>query len=205
MKRIPIFSTITVLLAVGLMIGLGVWQIQRLHWKEALLARYAANEHKSPIPFPQGPDQSTLFRPAYATCAKADNFRLEGAGNAGFRMLADCRRARGGAMTVQLGTSHDPQAKTHWPGGTVEGFISHAPTHRFLIETMLHPQPQPLLLVVRTPPPGLNANPGPDLSSVPNNHLSYAVQWFLFATIALVIYALALRRRWRMPDGPKRS
>jgi surfeit locus 1 family protein len=32
---------------------------------------------------------------------------------------------------------------------------------------------------------------------VPNNHLAYAVQWFLFAGVAAVIYALALRRRTR--------
>ncbi len=32
---------------------------------------------------------------------------------------------------------------------------------------------------------------------MPNNHLSYAVQWFSFAATALIIYALALRRRRR--------
>jgi len=31
----------------------------------------------------------------------------------------------------------------------------------------------------------------------PNNHLSYAIQWFFFAATALVIYVLALRKRWR--------
>jgi surfeit locus 1 family protein len=40
-----------------------------------------------------------------------------------------------------------------------------------------------------------SAPPSPD--NIPNNHLSYAVQWFLFAGIAGVIYALALRQRWR--------
>ena len=30
-----------------------------------------------------------------------------------------------------------------------------------------------------------------------NNHMAYAVQWFLFAATALVIYAVALRRRMR--------
>ena len=30
---------------------------------------------------------------------------------------------------------------------------------------------------------------------MPNNHLAYAVQWFLFALTALVIYAIALRKR----------
>jgi surfeit locus 1 family protein len=35
----------------------------------------------------------------------------------------------------------------------------------------------------------------PDPKDIPNNHLSYAVQWFLFAATALVIYAIALRKR----------
>jgi surfeit locus 1 family protein len=57
--------------------------------------------------------------------------------------------------------------------------------------------PPALMLVTDQPAPGLQPNAGPDLSSIPNNHLSYAVQWFLFALIAVVIYALALRKRWR--------
>ena len=44
---------------------------------------------------------------------------------------------------------------------------------------------------------GLAANARPDPRDIPNNHLSYAVQWFLFATTAMVIYLLALRARWR--------
>jgi len=35
----------------------------------------------------------------------------------------------------------------------------------------------------------------PSMEQIPNNHLSYAIQWFAFAIIALVIYFLALR--WR--------
>jgi surfeit locus 1 family protein len=50
--------------------------------------------------------------------------------------------------------------------------------------------------VVADPPlGGLVANAQPDPRSLPNNHLSYAVQWFLFAITALVIYGLALWRR----------
>jgi cytochrome oxidase assembly protein ShyY1 len=37
--------------------------------------------------------------------------------------------------------------------------------------------------------------PSPD--SIPNNHLSYAIQWFLFAAAAALIYVLALRLRQR--------
>ncbi|HNJ47416.1 MAG TPA: SURF1 family protein, partial [Novosphingobium sp.] len=36
---------------------------------------------------------------------------------------------------------------------------------------------------------------------IPNNHLSYAVQWFLFAATALVIYGLALRKRLAARGG----
>ncbi|NWN33535.1 SURF1 family protein, partial [Klebsiella michiganensis] len=49
--------------------------------------------------------------------------------------------------------------------------------------------------------PGLVPTARPDLSSVPNNHLSYAVQWFLFALVASVIYVLALKWR-RKPKAP---
>ena len=44
---------------------------------------------------------------------------------------------------------------------------------------------------------GLDQLAPPDPRDMPNNHLSYAVQWFLFALTALVIYFLALRKKWR--------
>ncbi|MEY4159931.1 MAG: hypothetical protein RLZZ136_552, partial [Pseudomonadota bacterium] len=51
-------------------------------------------------------------------------------------------------------------------------------------------------VVVADPPlAGLAANARPDPADLPNNHLAYAVQWFLFAATALIIYGLALRKR----------
>ncbi len=46
-----------VLALVGVIIlcGLGVWQVQRLHWKEALVATVEARIHAAPVPAP-GPD-----------------------------------------------------------------------------------------------------------------------------------------------------
>ena len=64
-------------------------------------------------------------------------------------------------------------------------------------------QPKTLMLVSDTPAAGLDANPGPDLSAVPNNHLAYAVQWFIFAALAGIIYGLALR--WRGTSPQKQS
>lgn len=192
MTRIPVLPTLIVVLAVAAMIALGLWQLlDRAPQKQAYLAQLAANPAKPPIAFPDRPDDRLLFRRATATCTRPDRQRLAGAGAAGFRLIADC----GNGLIVQLGTTPDPLFKRRWSGGAVSGFISHAPDARSLIGTLFDRRPQALMLVADTPVLGLAANGRPDLSSVPNNHVSYAVQWFLFAAIATVIYALALRRR----------
>ena len=55
--------------------------------------------------------------------------------------------------------------------------------------------------VANPPQAGLSQLARPDPSEMsattPFGHLAYAIQWFAFATTALVIYALALRKRWR--------
>ena len=58
-----------------------------------------------------------------------------------------------------------------------------------------------VLLVAATPAAGLSPNAPPSIESIPNNHLAYAVQWFLFAGVAAVIYAIALRRRGKTGTG----
>ena len=50
-------------------------------------------------------------------------------------------------------------------------------------------------LVAATAPPGLEPSAPPSIDQIPNNHRAYAVQWFLFALIAGVIYVLAVRKR----------
>lgn len=37
------------------------------------------------------------------------------------------------------------------------------------------------------------AEPSPE--QIPNNHLLYAIQWFIFAAAAAIIYVLAVRKR----------
>lgn len=190
--RLPVVATALVGLAVSAMIALGVWQLTvRLPEKEAQLAQLAANPAKPVIAFPAGPDDRLLFRRATLDCRAPVAIDRAGAGNAGFRLIARCA----GGQLVQLGTSRDPKGMADWSGGPVTGRISHAPDARPLIAKLFDTTPQALLLVADTPAPGLTANSTPDWRIVPNNHLSYGVQWFLFAGIALVIYGLALRRR----------
>ena len=54
--------------------------------------------------------------------------------------------------------------------------------------------------VADPPLAGLEANGVPDPSEIPNNHFAYAIQWFLFALTALVIYGLAVRKRLAVRD-----
>jgi surfeit locus 1 family protein len=198
MKRFPIVATILVALAAAAMVGLGIWQLQRRGQKLAELRVLAANPSKPPIAFPvPAIGDDLLFRKAGAFCLKPVGFVLDGAGKAGFRVIARCATgAEGPGFSVQLGTTHDPEFKPKWTGGKVNGMISHAPSGVPLIAMLFGKSPpKELMLVADTPAPGLNANEMPSIDSIPNNHLAYAVQWFLFAGIAVIIYLLALRRR----------
>jgi surfeit locus 1 family protein len=196
--RIPLIPTFLVALAIAAMIALGVWQLAiRRPQKLALLDQLAANPSKPEIVFPRLPDDNLLFRKARAMCLEPVSGSLTGAGNAGFRYIVECRTgAEGPGMLVQLGTTHDPKAKPVWKGGEVHGRISHAPDSRSMLASLFDRTPKRLLLIADTPAAGLAPNGTPSLESVPNNHLAYGVQWFLFAAVAAVIYALALR--WRL-------
>ena len=197
MRRVPVVPTIVVAVAVAAMIALGLWQlVDRLPKKEAFLAQLAANPARPPIAFPRTPDDTLLFRRTSGFCLQPVSIKLAGAGASGYRAIAQCRTgAEGPGMIVQLGTTRDPNAKVAWAGGPVAGFISHAPDGRSLIGSLFDRRPQDMLLVAATPPAGLAPNGRPDIASVPNNHLAYGVQWFLFAGIASVIYVLAVVRR----------
>ncbi|GLR47927.1 SURF1 family protein [Sphingomonas astaxanthinifaciens] len=199
MRRVPLVATLVVLLAVAAMVGLGLWQVGRAKEKEALLARFERNVGAPRTAVTPGLDLSgNLLRPVSLDCARGSATRLAGAGKYGFRVIAECTNGSlGRAIAVQLGTTARPTPTPAWPGGRVEGYLGLAPDSRSLLRLLTDHRPAETMIVADPPLAGLAANPGPDLSSIPNNHRSYAVQWFAFAAIALVIYALALRSRWR--------
>ncbi len=196
MRRIPVLPTILVALVVAAMIGLGLWQLlDRRPAKLAFIAQLDGNPAKPPVAFPRFTDDTLLFRRSSGYCLPPVAITLAGAGSAGYRAIAACRTgAEGPGMIVQLGTTRDPKARPGWRGGPVSGFISHAPDSRPALATLFRHEPQRMMLVADRPLPGLSPNPAPDVGAVPNNHLAYAVQWFIFAALATIIYALALRR-----------
>jgi cytochrome oxidase assembly protein ShyY1 len=191
-RRIRVMPTIIVLAAVSLMIGLGVWQLQRAKWKEALLAQYAEADKLPPITFPTMPvhsNQLPLFRHATGVCLRVVGQRAVAgenrAGEPGYAHIVDCSTgAEGPGMSVEVGWSKDPNAKVNWAGGPVSGIIGPDRVTR-------------MRLVAASAPPGLEPSAPPSIRSIPNNHRSYAMQWFAFAFIALVIYVLALRGSWK--------
>jgi cytochrome oxidase assembly protein ShyY1 len=212
MRRIPIIATLIVGLAVALMIALGVWQLGRMKQKEAAIASFNANMTLPATAYPaRNPaDETYLFRTLSATCLRVVDWKEIGgrsrAGAIGFRHIASCATgAEGPGLLVDLGVSATPNTKPAWTGGPVTGRATYEPDdHSFLVRMAGNAPPLRLMIISETPAPGLAVSPLPDPSSVPNNHFSYAVQWFLFAAIAVIIYALALRRRWKDPTPPVR-
>ena len=85
-------------------------------------------------------------------------------------------------MIVDAGWSANPQSKPQWTGGPVQGVIAPDKAAR-------------MRLVSGTGLGGLLASAPPSPEMIPNNHRSYAFQWFAFAAIALLIYVLALSKR----------
>jgi len=188
-RRVPPLPTIVVLLAVATMIALGFWQLRRLAEKEALLARYErVASMSSDVPWPRGSAEveRALYRHSTVDCAQVRSVAARAghsqSGETGWAHVARCALAGGGEAQVALGWSREPRSPA-WSGGQVGGFIG--------------PYGEGVKLVAAPPRAGLAQLALPDPRDIPNNHLSYAVQWFLFAATALVIYALALRGRWR--------
>ena len=196
-SRLPIIPTIIVALAVATMIGLGFWQIRRSHERATIVARYSVALNQPPVAWPTIPTDEAnlpLFRKASGICLQpsAKPQVIAGRnrkGESGFSHLVDCRTgAEGPGMRLDIGWSRDPNAGTRFTGGPVAGIIVPDKNHR-------------IRLISATGLAGLEASAPPSPADIPNNHISYAVQWFLFAAAAAIIYVLAVRAR--KPASPK--
>ncbi|MGB3738753.1 MAG: SURF1 family cytochrome oxidase biogenesis protein [Pontixanthobacter sp.] len=184
--KVPVISTIAVGLAVVIMIALGVWQLGRADEKTAMLARYGAVSQDAavqPYPANEADIQANLYRPVTARCATVLSMRGTAGTNAvgakGWSHVARCVFDTEQEAEVALGWSRSSRTPD-WDGGTVTGTL--APGGR---------------IVADPPLAGLGPLARPDPADLPNNHLAYAGQWFLFALTALVIYVVALRVRTR--------
>lgn len=97
MKRFPWILTLAVLPCLVLLIGLGVWQVQRLHWKEGLIAQADAAAGAAPAPIDEVLTAADPeFRKALIVCpglATAPFVELQSIheGQVGVRLVSVCQ------------------------------------------------------------------------------------------------------------------
>ncbi len=197
-RRIPLVATALVTLAIAAMISLGIWQLRRAEWKEALIARAARNLIEPAVDLPERLRPGLDYRRFRAECERLvfDRGPTAGRGRTGtpgWLQKATCVRASG----------HDPViiglGITERPDRLIPPEVDHVFWGRVLHRgTRIE---NDYVLYAERPVAGLIpvAQPTPEMmnTTTPEGHRGYAAQWFLFAGAALVIYVLALAKRWR--------
>lgn len=194
--KVPFLPTLLVGAAVAVMIGLGIWQLQRVQEKRALITRAQQASKLPPVAWPAIPpgDDSLLYRRVSGFCTEVVGWRAVAgrneAGETGWSHIAACRTGgmEGPGMQVDMGWSNSSAPPATFKGGEVSGIIERDKDHL-------------IRLVSSRAATGLVPSAPPSPESMPNNHLLYALQWFFFALTAAVIYVLALRRRQKL-DSP---
>lgn len=209
MTRI-LFALTIGLAGTALLVWLGTWQLQRLAWKEDILAAIDARIAADPIALPEVPD---IASDTYAPVALSGQFgrnelfvlvsqKHRGAGyrviapfltvtgrhilvDRGFIPVADRDQTRRTGATEITGNIHWPDDRTtSTPANDVAANIWYA---RDVPEMSRALKTEPLLVIARseTPSaPGITPLPV-DSSAIPNDHLKYAITWFSLAAIWL--------------------
>jgi len=212
----PALSTVVMLVV---LIGLGLWQLNRMAWKQGLLDQIALAEAQSAIDLPETPAAFAKIR--LTGVFREDLWSLYGAQGRdtvrstqmGAQLLGVMDLASGGAVLVALGWV--PGLNVHPAAGpaTIEGFIRPAEpaglfaarddlrTRRFYsldpatIGAALGVKLAPYT-VIAIGPAGL-PDPARSLPRPANNHFGYALTWFSFAVILIVIFTLHARKTLR--------
>lgn len=211
--RFPIGLTLAAIVAFAVMIGLGVWQTQRLDWKEQELARIAAlrtapAQPIGPVLARAAQGQPVEFTRVAADCAPgpaaAPAYHLTtDNGEWIARAIAACRLAAPpydgvvvdrGFLTASRGSTATPTAALP-PPAHVTGVLFGR--HDLPAAGLAHPAPVVLSVERETPaPPGVapapyDANASDNLQYVG----AYGPTWFGLAGVLACVYAAMLWRR----------
>ena len=203
----------------AILLSLGVWQLRRMEWKEAMLAEIQAGINAAPQPIPAQVDPSMKYMPVTVSGRTTGEEILVLSGTkelgGGYNIISGFETDDGRRILLDRGFvtqdyRHTPRPATtlevvgnlHWPqdksSSTPEPdlkagiwFARDVPAMAGMLKT------EPVLVVAaRVQGDAQGVMPIPiSIEGVPNNHLAYAVQWFLFAAMAVAIYVLAVRRR----------
>lgn len=222
MTRRMIVPLLFGLLGAAVLIGLGSWQVQRMAWKQGVLAEIAARINAAPVALPATPDP---VADRYLPVIVAGRFTGEGLEvlasarqiGAGYRVVAVLETADGRRVLVDRGFLREadhgaPRAapsiagavqvtgNLHWPQET-DSFTPPPDTGRNLwfardVEAMAAALKAEPTFIVASAPTGDGIEPmAVDGSAIPNDHLSYAITWFSLAVVWLGMTVLLL---WRI-------
>lgn len=220
-----LFAAIAGLGGAAILVALGVWQLARAEWKDAILSQIEARIAAEPVPVPADPDrQADRYLPVRATGTTGDRelhvLVSQKQLGAGFRIVTAFETEGGRRLLLDRGFVPDeakeaprpPRSLTvtgnlHWPderdGFTPDDdreanywFARDVPVMAEALGT------EPVLVVARaTEPPQEGIRPLPvGTEGIPDNHLGYAVQWFGMAIVWLGMTALLIRRISRRAD-----
>ena len=206
-----------------ILLGLGTWQVYRLHWKQRILQQISLAEAAPPIPLPAAPSPyvkvfvTGRFRFDQAAWFGADVRDIESGTQLGAYQVVPLERTGAPTVLVERGWAPDKrQTPLDDPAGqvTVTGYVhpgdhpswfsaaDDAPSRRFFTldpdaiaaAVGVH-QPEPFVLVALGPStPGIYPAPAQHLPQPPNNHLSYAVTWYGLALVLVVIFIVWVRK-----------
>jgi len=107
--RFPIILTILAVLLLGVLLALGVWQVQRMQWKEGLIASAEAAAGQPPLPLDEALKlDNPEFRRVILTCrglSAAPFVELQSIENsdAGVRLVSTCAVEGGPTLLVDRG------------------------------------------------------------------------------------------------------
>jgi len=208
------------LIGAGILIGLGIWQVQRLAWKEEVLSVIGARLEVAPADLPVVPDPAAdkylpvavdgiLTGPEIHVLVGAKDL---GAGYrliqpfevGGRRIMADRGLIPLEAKDVERpGGAARLIGNLHWPK-EVDGYTPDPDLARNIWFARDVPRmadalgTEPVLLVVRRQKTGpraeITALPV-DTAAISNNHLQYAITWFSLAAIWLMMTGYLI---WRI-------
>lgn len=204
-------------LVLATFLSLGFWQLRRLDWKQGILADIEARIAAAPVAVPAAPDpgrdrylpvaaqgvmtaeelhflvSSRDFGPGYRVVSVFETQGRRILVDRGFVRLEDKSRPRAaGAMTV-TGNLHWPDERDGYtPENDDAAGIWYAREVPVMADALAS---DPVLIVARSrTDPAVTPLPvGPE--GIKNDHLEYAVTWFLFAATWVVMTGFAL---WRI-------
>ena len=209
------------ILGVAVLVSLGKWQVDRLAWKEGVLADIEARISADPVPLPDQVDRvADRYLPVTVKGRiAARSLRVlvsQKRVGAGYRLISPldtgARRVLLDRGFIRVGDDipDPPDARVtvtgnlHWPDDRLEstppndvaGNMWFARDVGRMAEVL---GTEPLLVVAReVSPPDAGVAPLPvDTSGIPNDHLEYAVTWFSLAVIWAGMTGFFIRRQMR--------